>query len=507
MKTILLIIILFFLTQSCRVKEQGLSVRYENFEINIPGSPGPWVKHEDKFYCFFETDNDEFSTGSTQHFYILDKNGKTESKIDVPEKMQKVYYDLYVKNDTIFTTEYYDHNTFFLANNKWVETKKAIDLYYEDDDYNVYSLDFGEWGGVTWFNDKTTNQQYELAASSPVINRLGNIYFVTLADKIIEITNPKKMELSEIPYDYAKAVLSENFPRRGSDATKGTEIIYEFENEDYFYPKFLFGTSFITNNKLYHIYKDSVSTKIGTIDNKKLINTFSFKANIIPFRRNYDWRNQIQNNRYQTIQFATKNDNEYGIIEINDNAISVSSFKNLYKEIELGEEKMKEWFESNFDYYFSNFDKLFLKDIDSIEKKESATNITQTHKISHYLLDGKNIETPRIYRRLENSNLKLITQYYYSANSKSIELIEFGWSKNKPRFMSFDDMNSVGKNDFKAVYQSKFNWISNFLSNKLGKPITQTRSDKNASEKWRIGNKLVELAFNENSVSVKIYKK
>ena len=76
---------------------------------------------------------------------------------------------MYIKNDTIFTTEYYNHNTFYLdKNNNWIETKKGIDLYYDDKDYSVYSLDFGEWGGVTWFKDKQTGTQFEIGATTPV---------------------------------------------------------------------------------------------------------------------------------------------------------------------------------------------------------------------------------------------------------------------------------------------------------------------------------------------------
>ncbi|KQS88526.1 hypothetical protein [Chryseobacterium sp. Leaf394] len=508
MKTILQITILFLFTQSCQSQEQDFNVKYENFEINIPGSPGPWLKHNGKFYCYFTTDNDKFSSGSTHHFYILDKNGKTESKITVPDKLQTFYYDLYVKNDTIFTTEYYDQNTFYLKNNKWIETKKAIDLFYEDNNYDVYSLDFGEWGGVTWFNDKKTNKQYEFAGSSPIINKLENAYFVTLGNKILKIANPQKMELSKEPYDYKKAVLTEDYFRQGSNSLKGAEIIYEYKNDDYFNPKFSFATSFISNNKLYHIYKDSISTKIGITEDNKLVKVYDFTKEIIPYQWSYDWRNQIQKNKYQTIQFSTKRDNEYGILEINENDILVTTFKNIFKENELGEAKMKQWFEKTFDYYFSNFHKLFLKDIDSIELKEDARDLTQNHKMSHYLLDGKDIETPRVYRKLENSIFKLNTMYYYGERDTSIQLIEFEWGKNKSSFkneVDFSVAESMSKD--KYVYEPKFVWLSEFLSAKLGNPITSKLGDKSGLQEWEIENKVIKLQYNTNLCELTMYKK
>ena len=132
MKTAIPILILSFLAISC--ESQELNLTYNNVEINIPGRPGPWLKYGDNFYCFFQTDNDKFSSASNHHFYILNRNGGINAKVEVPNEIQKTYYDLYVKNDTIFTTEYYDHNTFYLdrTNETWVKTEKGIDLYFED---------------------------------------------------------------------------------------------------------------------------------------------------------------------------------------------------------------------------------------------------------------------------------------------------------------------------------------------------------------------------------------
>lgn len=205
MKNLIHIIILLFTAASCQSQE--LNVSYENIEINIPGSPGPWLKFNENFYCYFKTDNDKFSSGSNHQFYVLDNNGKVKSKIEVPEKLQTFYYDLYIKNDTIFTTEYYNHHTFYLdqTKNTWVETKKGIDLYFEDNDYSVYSLDFGEWGGVTWFENKKTDKQYEIGATSPVINKLNSQYYLTTGISVLKIKDPRELDVSKEHYDYRKS--------------------------------------------------------------------------------------------------------------------------------------------------------------------------------------------------------------------------------------------------------------------------------------------------------------
>lgn len=500
MEKILLILILF--TQSCNSQKNDFNVEYENIEIDIPGKPGPWLKQNGKFYCYFLTDNDIYSSGSTHYFYILDKNGTIESKISVPDQLQTFYYDLYVKNDTIFTTEYYDQNTFFLdeKNKKWTETKKGIDLFYEDDEYEVYSLDFGEWGGVTWFKNRKTNKQYEFAASSPIINKLNKSYFITLGNQILEINNPQLLEESKEPYDYKRAVLQENYFREGSHSLKGTKTIYEYKDNEYFNPKFSFATSFISNHRLLNIYKDSISTKIGVVENGELNPIYEFKEKITPIRWNYDWRQPIQNNKSQTFQFYI-DDNNYGIVEIQDNNLTVITFKNTYKEIVLNKSEMKQWFENAFEYYFENFVKLKLNEIDATEKKVMATNITQKHKISHYLLDGRDVETPRIYRKFEDTEFKLNTSYYYTSKEKIVELINFKWSENKNN-ESFDDWLKATSED-NQNYKSKFEQISNYLTQQLGK----SNQLDNETMEWKINNKVVNLTYNRNAVELTMYKK
>ena len=330
MKSTIQILLLIFLTKPSY--PQDFRVNYENIEISIPGTPGPWLKHKGKYYCYFKSDYNNLITNHS--FYILDKNGKVDSKVSVPEELQTFYYDLYIKNDTIFTTEYYEHHTFYLdeENKKWVETEKGIDLYYEDTNYVVYSYDFGEWGGVTWFKNKNTNKQYETGATSPVVNQFNNAYYLTTSKSVLKIADPQKLKLSKEPYIYEKAVLDENYFRFENYSTKGVEIVFKNTFDDYFNPKFSIITSYISGNSLYHLYKDSISTKIGIIQDKKLVPVYSFKSDIIPFNLNYDSRNPIQNNIYQTVQFTTIDKNVYGIIELNGGDITVTYFKYLHKE-------------------------------------------------------------------------------------------------------------------------------------------------------------------------------
>ena len=218
-----------------------------------------------------------------------------------------------------------------------------------------------------------------------------------------------------------------------------------------------------------------------------------------PFRLNYDWRQPIQNNK-QTFQFF-KDDNNYGIVEIENNSLLVTTFKNNYKETVLSEKEMKRWFENVFEYYFENFNKLKIKEIDAQEEKIKATNLTQKHKITHYLLDGKDVETPRIYRKYEGSELKLITSYYYTTKGKNIELIDFEWSENTNN-KSIEDWINESSEENKSI-KSKFEQISHYLTKQFGNP---NPIDAETLE-WKIKNLVINLSYNRNDASLMIYKK
>lgn len=494
---------------SCQSQE--LNVNYENIEINLPGSPGPWIKFNGKYYFYFKTDNDKFSSGSNHQFYIIGNNGRIDSQVKVPEQLQTFYYDLYIKNDTIFTTEYYDHNTFYLDLNKnsWIKTEKGSDLYYEDNEFKIYSLDFGEWGGVTWFEDKQTGKQYEIGATTPIVNKLNDDYYLTTGNSILKIEDPKKLDLSTEPYAYEKVVLEENYRREGNYSTNGAEILFKYEDDDYFNPQFSLATSFIADNKLYHLYKDSISTKIGIIKNNDLVPIETFQSVIRPFQWHYDTRNRIQDNNYQTVQFKTDHDNVYGIIEIDGRDIKITYFKNTFKEPVLGEDKMKIWFENTFDFYYSNFNELNLDQIDKVELDLNATELTQRHKISHYLLDGKDVQTPKIFRKIESSEVSLITMYYYATKEKNVELIKFEWGENKNKKRSIDDVvaSMSNKSQTETIFKSKFEGISNYLQTKFGKPSSSITDNRSAEQKWIKNGVVIELEYNISSVELRLYKK
>lgn len=62
-----------------------------------------------------------------------------------------------IRNDSIIAkscTGKYETYFFNLKKESWQQIKEADDVLYEDDDYYITSIDYGEGGYTTWFKDK-----------------------------------------------------------------------------------------------------------------------------------------------------------------------------------------------------------------------------------------------------------------------------------------------------------------------------------------------------------------
>src|SRR5690606_39999119 len=99
------------------------------------------------------------------------------------------------------------------------------------------------------FKDKFSDIQYEVQATTPIINKFKNAYYLTESHSIIKIDNPKRLEVSKQPYDYKVAVLSGRYWREGSYSTEGAEILFEKTDDNFFNPTFSIETTFTLNNK------------------------------------------------------------------------------------------------------------------------------------------------------------------------------------------------------------------------------------------------------------------
>ncbi len=476
MKNLLLALtVLFFWT----AHSQPLEIIRDTLEINIPGDPGPWIKHHNKFYCFFKGYRDLSKT----HFYVLSENGEVLSKIPVPPELQTHYYDLHVRNDSILCTEYWDQYTYYLDTNiyQWQEVKKVDDLVYEDDNYYVTSLDYGEWGGCTWFRNKETDKQYEIGVTTPVINKLNGIYYLTSGKTIYRINDPTKLIESDSPYLHNQEVgkrLAKERVRKPSQSLKGATVYFE-DTSTWWDSKFYIATSFVIREQLYHLCEDGVEAYIAVIKNGEMEPVYQFADFLSPFRWSYHSRNRILKNRFQTIQFRIKPKRLNGIMGFDGENVTMTYFHNTYAESIMGKSKAEQWFKEIFEFYYSNLSSLSLTEVDSIEKQLDAVNITLDYKMSISIKEHLDLATPRIYRKIEDSILTLNTEYFYTVKEKSVEVIRFEWDENKLYNDNFH-LNPDNENPKPLYFQEKFDFLETFLTDRFGKPISS-----NGSKNWK----------------------
>ena len=280
------------------------------------------IKYKDNFYCYFTANSDSYK----KFFFIISKNGKVEGKIQLPRDITNCFYlDLFVLNDTIYTKPYMNKLNYYLDMQKliWKEISEPDDVIYEDEKFYVTNLNFGEWGRTTWFKDKLTGKEYELASSSSIINRLENCYYIASGTRILKIENPLKMKKCDTNYYYQ--IVKKMDYNEGTNSLLGSETIYKDTTYSYWgfqEPETYIATSFKADNQLYYFCYDSIGAYIAQLDSNKLISVKRIEFKYPVFNWSYSYRCRIIENE-QLLKF--KKNNEFGFIEIKGKQIDVIS--------------------------------------------------------------------------------------------------------------------------------------------------------------------------------------
>lgn len=485
------------------IDRNDFNLEFKTIEINIPGYMGPSLVYKDNFYCFYRTEIHN-STGARHQFYIINMDGTIRRKIFVPKELQVPYYDLYVKNDSIFSTEYYNSNTFYLdeKNNNWRAVKKASDLYFSDENYNIYARDYGEWGAITWFENKKSKKQFELGIKSPIVNKLKNKYILTSSRLITEISNPENLTESKEPYDYEEIVVKERYSGRGTMSLEGVKILYENPIAYFSKPKLVINTSFIANDKLYHVYRDSTNLKIGFIKDSVFQSVYEFEKIKHAFRFHYDNRNVVNNNK-QSLQFRTHNKNTHGIMFIDNKDVNVTFFKNSYVIPNLGDVGMKKWFEKTFKYYNENIKSITIDDVDSLEMEYKALDVSQFPSKQSYGLESWEVKRPKSYKRNQSKEISLYTSYYTELASDKISIIEFEWSEIKGNKSVSDYIEGNKEDDL--ILNNHFQ-IFEILKTTFGEPILLKKENNEIRAEWETSFSRIKLKSTKNKNELRLIK-
>lgn len=312
-------------------KQSGNDVfKINSYSIAINGSVKSTIYYKGNFYCL--TDSGKFVCLS-EGFEI---NRPLTDSIN-----QRQFDYFYLGNDTLIAGNYSEDTTaknLFLDNNlKWkrlTRNQYGGGVIYEDDLYTVESCCVGEFGGAAFFKDKRTKRVFSCPATcATAVNKFNNSYYLTNSlnhlsgfSEFLKIDDPSK--LYELTADSLKNHCNwwmSLIPEEDhSDRKKYTKSKARFETGT----QKIFDTigvisltSFIYNDKLYHVNYDMQKAFISTLQENTLITLDTITNKSL-------WSYNGYNRKYGEMQlFSFSNDETSGFLVARNNTVSLILFK------------------------------------------------------------------------------------------------------------------------------------------------------------------------------------
>ncbi len=464
------------------------------------------VELDDKFYCIFnQCEIYDYYEGN-RLFVIFNKYGKKLKCFPVPAGIHNsVFCDLFIRNDSIIAkscTGKYETYFFNLKKESWQQIKEADDVLYEDDDYYITSIDYGEWGYTTWFKDKKTNIQYELPSNGLIVNKTSKAFYITNQHQILKVENPKNLRPCSKEYYYENAKKRQTFYERKNYNLDGAKIIYQDTiNPWYNYESpynFMIITSFVHNDKLFHLCADSVKLFVGIQKKNSFMPIVKFEN----FNQNlYSWRNvnrfNNQPGKGQLLTFTNYSKyNSSGLFKIKENSFDLLFIKH---NLDTAQYIQKDGFAELINRVISKD----FKSISQVETFEKSINGLQINYKTTLCLndDIQQIDTlSKTFLRVQDSNFASKTRYNYDKNTKEIISIDIDWLPtvfNEGERQT--DINNYLNDPMDVAFKNKLEEIKKIINNKLNvTPKFIKNPTKLPKYKWNTNSEnTIELYYSE----------
>ena len=464
--------------KNCVTFDSGFTICRDTIFVDIRGGMRNALKFNDKFYVIFSWNN--LMYGDSRSWLYVFSNGEIENIVNVPQRMSRGHLDFFVKNDSIILQQYMSdvHFHFDTKSFTWEEIFEADNLIFEDDRFYVFSLDFGQWGGRTWFRDKKTGLEYKVNATTPLINKIDTVYYLTEAFRVLRIENPLHLNKVLGDFTYERVVASRIGHLYDFDGSKGFEVVFEAVFPDYYYDFFPLSyivSSFVWQNELLHIYETDTATYIARIENNS-IKPIQKIAEDLRFFRWFDaYRRRNMGEKNELLMFRTNDEQVFGLMEIIDNKILLHYFVNeavLVPKL-MGEEKADSIFIKRLNLILTDLGSLQLSKVDSLEQKWGAFDVTPSHRvgISESLYPNPNkfeLDTLNSYLILEDYFISNAIRYFATKSNDLVRVISMDWRRNftGTRHWLLPNYQKI-LND---AFQEKLIFLESHLQQEFGEP-------------------------------------
>ncbi len=486
--------------------DNGYSLYQDTIYVDIKGEMTHALKYQDKYYVLFEQRVLKYGGYGKRWLYIF-SNGQVEKIVDCPKEMRTVYLDFYVKNDSLILKPYMDKQSYYLdlVDCNWIKIDKTDDLIFEDEEFIVYSLDFGEWGGKTWFKEKKTGQEYVLEATTPLVNKIDSTYYLTNSFQVLKIKNPRLLNKCSDDITY------ENIELTGkSYSWYGKPIGFVFVYQDTTFNYFDFNyqphvvSSFVLNNELLHIYETDTATYIARHKGYSIKPIQKIANNISFYNWYYSYRCLNLNGKNELLKFRTKDEQVFGTLEMIGKEIHVNYIVNsaLLEPRIVGEKRADSIFINRLNAILPKFNNLELREIDLKEQSWGSFDITPNHNVGigdEWNPKNDKIDTCRSYLVKEDSIFSNSIMYFGTKERGIVRIVSFDWEYER-NFMNFDLEDYA-----KKTFDKKVEFLISYISKNIGKQTKNNDSKDFIERTWETSSGIkLELSYNKKYYGVRL---
>lgn len=495
MRSLIIPILLLLSCTNCTKKStiiktnigNGFCVIQDTTTYNIKGEMTHALKFHEKYYVLFEENTKNNNSGYPIRWLYIFSNGEIEKKVNFPKELDVAYFDFFVHNDSIILKPYMDEQIYNFDTQEyiWKKIKKANDLIFEDEKYFVYSLNFGEWGGKTWFKDKNTGVEYELEATEPLVNKIDTTYYLTNSFKVLKIRSPLLLNkcLSEVTY--------ENIKKNGKcynwyGKPIGYQEIYRDTTFNYFDTSYKpsIVSSFVLKNRLLHLYETDSATYIAEIKDNSIKPIHKIAENLRFYNWGYSYRCRNQNGNNELLKFETNKIELNGLVDIVDNNIYIHYFVNrakLYPK-SFSDLTADVIFIERLNFVLSTLHNLKLKKVESEENKWKTYNNTPNHIVglgdNSWNTKKYTIDDLKSFLIQEDSYISNTTEYYGTKEKDLVRIVIFKWYDT-------DFLKSLFDESAKEGFKTKLTFLEDRITQKIGKYIKEENEKNSIKKTWK----------------------